>query len=637
MERLPRKTYRVDLCAEAINDPDFWDMIAEGQHYIDTLPAKSWYSPAAMASHDKVITNIHDLLGYDPDLPERMVSAVGTLFRRENSRSPLEPLGICGVVGVMAGATTVDLPPSSGRRAKMRTLALEIADRFQPAASYFIPLTKEDVGGCMLESSVDVPYPMLNNTAAFLQREGARFQTIVTSRAFFERTAKKQRNGLDQMLSELNKAVTPYNVDGYEIAVKCQSYWQIHHEANGDNQVVEAPFTGNTTRVTGSRIRIILPEYTDSSSTFCDDEFWVSGGMPHAELVDPDNDRTFWIPIDGIKTIHTAENEVQDTSISPSETNAELTTTEIDLIAEIFQSPGFIDAVEYAETQALSVDETERAERSRELVGDVNEHIPEDLMQKPCRLKGTVHYYTESDTESYKDMYICTDNVTLYGAGIVDIEGRPRVVIEIGLPSKDSSDETIAFFMPNSPLVKEFVSYDDDSFMSYNEAPATDLIGCIDESAKKCRDIIQSPDFRSSPKSQQIWMLEPFLDKLNTQLRVLQPARKEERIRCNTARYFAIPKELWYNLPLSEMRITDHSELPNSAHRYPQGTRIYADIPELRDEQLECLRGLKSFTISKGEPMIILDDRDAKIVYFIRSADILGFDAIDPTVESDDE
>lgn len=621
-------TYEIDIYAEATQNPGFWDQVEELQGRVidECANGAPLSSGPAELRRQEILDEVDELLGIDFETSGHTARFVGTAFHKPNLRAPLKPIGLCGIHGTIGGANTVDIPGDDTHTTHPNRLVVEIIDQAKPNATYYLPLTRSAIGALSLEMSVDVPYPMLGSRPAFIRREAQRFQSIVTSSGFFGCAAEEQRDGLDDMLSSMNEACAPYNAQNITVAVDCQSYWQITHLPNGENEPEEHSDMENTVMLQGRNIRIILPEYNSGDSYFVGrEDLPISDGMPHAELIDPENDSTYWIPLDHVKDIW----NVDDQQVAVAGEMQSLPTNEMpdemDLMAEVFRTPKFIEAVEHAEQQALFVDEAEEETRFEELLDDVNECIREDLFMKPCRFKGVI-LNTPDGRGGFKEKWIDGDSIALHGPNILHIHGVPRVVIELGVPKDGENDETIVFFLPDSTGIEKLVSYDDDDFTPPGEAASFDLIDYIKVSAKTSRGIIQGKDFRSAPKAEQILLLNPALDDLNEALAILKPTREGQYIECNTKRYFVVPKELWGKISLDEIAITDQSSLKENQRTYPKGRAIYADIPELSNPEIGHFDGLKSFKVSRGEPMVVIDDNERKLLFFIRSSDVIGFD-----------
>lgn len=563
-------------------------------------------------------------MGVDPDTQDLMIHTVAYTFSKEVGAEVPKDLGLCGIVGTMLGTTTINI---RGSGSISNRLAIEAADPTDSKLHYFIPLKRSSIATMVLEADVDVQFPMFENSGAFLQREAERFTTIVNSPAFFASGQKKQHRILDKLLASMNEATEPYNCSGYDVSVRCTQYRAINYAESSTSESTPLPLDIEDIELIGTKLRVVLPEYTGDDCSFSQPEdFIISGGTPEIELHDPLNDCAYLIPLRAITDI-TCRESVTVTYTERESTPEDDATTEMNLMTEVFLTGEFQDAVEYAETQALCVDAEDEELRFAELCDEeVSEQIPADLLDKPCRIKGKFFRFTDETDTTYEALDIDTKDVTLYGAQIVKLDGVPRVIIPLGIIDETSNKEMIVFFRPKSPGGISIFSYDDDDFTPAGESPSYDLMDALDVARKTCRAIIQSSDFRSSPRDQQVDLLEPAITQLHELLQCLRPAREGDAIVCTAKQFYTVPREFAAIDIMEDLRLFETTWSGNDPQpAMPSGGRIYVDIPELRSERYTTLKGLRSFPISRGEPMVMIENTEKNVVYLIRSSAIISF------------
>ena len=627
-------TYTIDLCRELMGE-DFWSEVSEQQLVISAYACSdnpcAFEEAKATARHD-----INETMGIDPDTQDVLVHIVGHTYCRPVGSAKPEDLGLCGVIGSMLGATVLNAPGNAETDSRPQ-LAIEVADPGDTKHRYFVPLERSAIAAMVLEANIDVQFPMFENSGAFLQREAERFTTIVNTPAFFASSQKKQHRVVDKMLSSMNEVTEPYNRSDYDVSVYCTQYRAINYAESSTSESSPLPADIEDIELIGTKLRIVLPEYTGEDCSFSQPEdFYISGGTPQIELLDPLNDCAYLIPLRAITGIACCESvTVVHNEGKPAPEDDAI--TEMNLMTEVFLTAEFQSALEYAETQALCVDAEDEELRFAELCDEeVSEQIPADLLYKPCRVKGTVFRFTNEAETTYKALAIDAKDVTLYGAQIVKLDGVPRVIIRLGITDETSGKEMIVFFRPKSSEGLAIFSYDDDNFTRAGELPSYDLMDALDVARKTCHAIIQSSDFRSSSRDQQIDLLEPAITQLNELLQCLRPAREGDTIVCTAKQFYAVPLEFaaidtMEDLQLFEVAWSSKNQPPTM----PSGERIYVDIPELHSERYATLNGLRSFPISRGEPLIMIENKKKNIIYLIRSSAIVSFG--DSSAIEDDE
>lgn len=232
--------------------------------------------------------------------------------------------------------------------------------------------------------------------------------------------------------------------------------------------------------------------------------------------------------------------------------------------------------------------------------------------------------YVESDEyEPAMPSYGSFENLVSYGFDVQHLDGKWRVVIVLEIePSEDQAgepDATTVYVVPSSQYVTKLervgLDYSEGIYDAENDSLITQFHNICAESTR----VINSQPFRRANIKRQIrWLQEEVINDTQGIIDMITPAPDEDYnpcFTCQAEKFWAIPYEL-----TDDYSPSDIAKLPPVVNMeqpiFINGDIVVVDIPELY-ERNSRFRRPRDFPLSEGKPMLIIDDNNARMTYFV--------------------
>lgn len=465
---------------------------------------------------------------------------------------------------------------------------------------YYVPLNRES----LLRCEVDIPMPRSSEKtpAGLLQHDAETFGHVLASSTFLGCGIKDQKAQIADMVEYTND-------NSLMLGDKV-----------GQTRVTA--FTNDGAGITtydAKSLKAAFPWPEDRVLPYGATEEYEYGGRLFLEITDTETSTVTLIPADTVVNIE-RHRDISDSHI-PS-TDGET----VDVLNQFFASEHIMNAMNDIENWINAPFETdaERDEAIIEALEDISRLVPEEFFDYGFKFTGTAFYQDKNDNITAH--LVMTEDAHTEGFDIVELEGKWRVVFPLMIDRADTPSITMpieqayatCYVLPYAPYTKRLASFETDDTPEFLGRPE-DLLDTCAEACKKTRRIIASKRFRTSRRDRQTELLKAGYADLIDMVARVAGQKYDEIVTCMANEYYV--NDMRFDSmrcqEIADMGKVDVSEIAPERRPAINGTVAAVAIPELRDVGNKPFRSLKDFPLSKGEPMIIIEDEPANKVYFI--------------------
>ena len=334
------KTYEVDIYAEGLRHPAFWNDVLKQQEALQSIYGNSGDNREATATaQEEIVSELNKLIGFDPRQHVRVGAiAFGEQFILPPGETAAHPLKAGVVQGLFAGASILN-SSENGRGIVQPEIAIAINDENDPRLRYMIPFDLLALAGLVLRLPIHDGYGLVHDKAAFLRREGGRIHSILNDPSFSKVNEQERRQTIRFLLNGLDSVVQPGGRGKFTI--QTSRYYEVISENGRKDQRYHA--SGGQIHLEGVDVETSLPEYDRDSSLQHRRDLDISGGMPELKFHHDQENAYYRIPLDACiffeSTPMSQKNTCGQTAVS----------------AERIKEVSVLDTVKKAKTQCASI------------------------------------------------------------------------------------------------------------------------------------------------------------------------------------------------------------------------------------------------------------------------------------------
>lgn len=304
-----------------------------------------------------------------------------------------------------------------------------------------------------------------------------------------------------------------------------------------------------------------------------------------------------------------------------------------DLLHTFFADFNIINIINDSENWVNSLqDEDERNEAIAEAISDLNGLLSETFAASTFFATG-IFYYAQPDSDDLIARHQSIMDGSAESFDIQFIDNKWRAVIPIEYEVNGYSQ--LAYVVPGKPHTEQLTAYYDTALdFSENEDDSDVIQSCLD-AADATKHTVNSRAFKKASAHKQVQLLSGAVQPLKSELERLA---LNQFTTCLASNYFVVDSR-WTAFScadIAELCYVNTLSLAEEDRVRISGTFIDTLIPELYEFEGKKIKGVKDFPLSKGEPMIIIENATAQKTYFIPARAIKLFQPHTQYADPDD-
>lgn len=245
-----------------------------------------------------------------------------------------------------------------------------------------------------------------------------------------------------------------------------------------------------------------------------------------------------------------------------------------------------------------------------------------DLIGSICKVDGTIIIDDgEGDVVSLNST---NQTVIITGCRMHYTDSAWRFVIDIEYTDRNNQDNN-GFIVPANPYCNSIQ-------MTHLESPESqhdkNLMRQLEIIAKNCHKITRSPKFKHADIATQHETLDKSIDELDALVARAFLNSAEDNVACLAKGYLCFPAEFQGKINPESIPYVQISPSNNLEPIEIEGDVIACGYPEINYERNTPYDTKIDFPISNGEPMIMIENTQKSLAYFIRLRDVLSLSPI---------
>ena len=434
-----------------------------------------------------------------------------------------------------------------------------------------------------------------------LTRMAKQTRVLTHEREFYMLTGAEQADILSQCLQSMNQSLEGVLSDDNVVHLTTRRYIDITAKDGLPSEILRCE-TDQPISLEAPILEFVIPELAADTTFSSPDDFPYSQGEPLCMLHDPNDGRFLWVACDDVEGFDFIYN-------SPERQKTDGT---VDLCRELASpnNQAWLEAV---------YDAAERANDSGEVAEIVREMLPELESRIGRTLPGAMFIFegvvvVDNGTGDTSALPFQNETVVATGCDLHFIDGRWQLGVDVEVI--DSNSDTVeGFVLPSRTYCTRLELVE-------QPEPDKDLIRTLTHIARRCHQTTHSPGFKRASLDKQHRLLDASIDHLDEIVREFAPTEENETISCLAKGYLCQPSEFVGIVdPVSLPYVTQKSSGTDDFF-HMEGDVIGCGYPEIDLERQQPYKTPEDFPISKGEPMILIENTTTGMAYFVRARDV---------------
>ncbi len=526
---------------------------------------------------------------------------VTTVHAASDEASSEERLGVETLTGRFGGLTTykevrdeiIDLDAGMIARGITRKVLAFTLDSGEQ--TYEIPFSKQT----LLRLDADVERPLEEDGLVDKLKNGSRIlRRALHSQSFLAHDLAWQTATIDFAIMEAEER-TP-----------------IRRFENAPFLLAIADQDGYEYRIQGDHLRLVFPGLNERDEPYRQAEDYLFDELG-LEVSSDDEGWTQIIPVSRLL-------DIVDLSVSYIPP---------DILSSVFDKDGLHSTIVEAEARLNALDDTdERNEAIGEIITDLTSLVPNGFFDLTFHAKGKLYQDVESNDREVIFQPATADECSEASACDFDIrhiDGRWRVVLPLEFVTGEFTEvdgERVAiteliYAIPSREYLEVLEAHpvaDLPDDIPDHEA-TIDIVEEFENCEQLFETIVSSPNFRQASRETQIQMVKALLESTQQVLaaRLKDDRGQPYRFNCATGSYREVP--LFESKTCTELAQLPSVDLAEEQNLHVlEGDRARIELPELWDDTITThLDGPKSFPLSGGKPMLIIDNHQTGTSYYV--------------------
>ena len=461
----------------------------------------------------------------------------------------------------------------------------------------------------LLEFTVEAPPPMSEaKTDLHALQQGCRtFSHALQTDFFLSLPLKEQQEYIGSLLGDINSSSNLMETDviRYHVTVVFE----------GEEE--PAVFTATC-------MSIVFPDYENRMSPYEKPDDFALGPDPWLEIVEAD-DAVAVVPITAVRGIQPLD-RLGETQATGPETRLELT----DILRTVFASTEVMELISRTEaTLRYSDDEDEQYAAAEEFFEEMDAAFPDIFWDFTYQLSGAIYREQENGTLASTIELHPAAALTTFTAKKIDNRWRCVMAFEVPTGNYIKANDTMVpavetvFIIPTTQSMFEIAAYPEPETDDETESEPLldDFTVWLRKTAVATKELVQSRQFRTAPREEQIKLLKYELAGVEGMLEDMTDAAKNELLVCTASHYYmAEAGNVDYTCAdIAKLPLLDNTK----DHLVLTGDVVSVAIPELEEDTNHAYKAMRDFPLSKAEPMVILENTEYQVTYFIPAQNML--------------
>lgn len=489
-------------------------------------------------------------------------------------------------LGRTASQATLQLMAVQGRYDVLASLTNEDGDE-QIAVSveaaddnYYFPLDRSALA-CF---EVTLPDDGLRSDLVLLKKHCRFVSDVVKSESFCGLGPEGQLDQLGGMMGHLNEELAR-RIDSDSFLVECRRYRDV---LGGKDFPDDGSEDSLLLSIHGDRLKYVLPEGTDA---------------PVLELMDDEARSKYHIRMDDVVDIIPLDSEVEVQSM--------------DLFAKWFDDDyrqvacDLENHLAYMKVGAL--DEAEWQEEYREAVDQLEQAMPSWDELVPIHITGYV--YVPLDEGGYGLEFCDSNDVIVDDVELIETDEGYRAVLAATVLNRHTDDEERVYICPSRYRLLRFEA-------QVMKGQPGDLVDCLHDEAAASKAAVSQPGFFELAREEQLAILEQYENNVGDHLGTLAEFFGEYDVDFHVTEYRCLPGDIldlgWDSDLVGYEVAKDEGGLSITADSF---TAHNPDVDRLKGDA--SFRSFADFSLSEGQPMVILGSSVTGMFYLVKVSDIV--------------
>lgn len=455
---------------------------------------------------------------------------------------------------------------------------------------FTIPIEKS-----ILDLTVDISPPLANekNTIGKLRNCSERFRNLLHSELFLRGELDDQKLQIEDCVSYFEEAVgiTSFRNGKFELVIDATN--------NGKSAL----------HLTGNHMWLVLPGAMEREEPFRSSDDYGYDEL-HVAIQQTDSETIHVVPVSQILDI--IDHELPEGRALDS-----------DILGKFFENPTIHQTLLAIENHINSFDDKDECvEAILEALQELHALVPDDFFDLRFDVKGYV--FRDDDKEGMTVSERIEEHVdaTLEDFGIQCVNGQFRIVLpfEAGDLEKEDSPSDVFYVVPDRLYISVLTGHEniEDRYVRDSEE-GIDLVQAFEDCCNETEQLIRSNHFRKASRQEQCAMLENSMQSVNELIDRVSPQNDNEIVECFTSTYRVISREEG-DLSCAEIARLPQAIMPKYSYERSlvvRGNRMLVVVPETVDHTIREFHNPFSFPLSKGRPMLLMEDSEGSATYYI--------------------
>lgn len=598
---------RVDVLNYINSIPEFWDDVATTNLQLSAFADDADMTPADIDREDAIVEGFNNKY-FGLQWHER--SARVSMAYQDGPEDQPPKLGVdttiipfIGCVAVSTLTTVVDRETAiavEGMPQKVISFQFESEDY-----GYEVPINK----GHLLAFDINIERPLKdeNGMVAMMQNYSRSVSHLLRSRTFLALDGDMQRENIHETIED-TRAVFPL--------AKYQQGTPFYISGIDETQT--------SYLVAGTHLDISLPDFEHTDTAFRVAEQYTTGEL--CLVVTSDTAEPVYVPLSQLVDIF---QEVAPVSLHDNP----------DVLSTIFDTEAMRHLITKIENRLNTITNPEEWGReASSALAELADAVPDAFFDMPFYATGDLYRSPELDDDDEDDRVELWKNDMCVNAfvdtfDIKIIDGEWRVVLPLQVPSGeqleyDPDDEDADENELALDTIYVIPDRDHMASLKVGEDPDSANIDLISE-FKSCKELLEvlitMPPFLNATREKQVQMIDELLEPIRDLLEVtLMRGNVFATFCCRSTSYRAIKgSERDRQSVFIAKKPLIHSKNPSVTYDL-EGSRAHVIVPEILDDESTPFQGRQDFPLSGGLPMLVIDNNDKNVSYYIPLADVIS-------------